>query len=102
MSNNKNLENELSKAKEAERRERNLKNEAYSFIMSERQVNKFLDYINGIDTTRSQETTYREVMVKDLKGLWIDTEHTALKRESLEEKQSRRKKLTTWEPELLE
>ena len=66
-------ESELFKALKAERVERRLKNEAYSFIQSEKLTSKFLDYINGIGTTREQEAFYSSATKRDERGLWLES-----------------------------
>ena len=65
-------ESELFKALKAERIERRLKNEAYSFIQSEKLTSKFLDYVNGLGTTREQEAFYSSATKQDKRGLWIE------------------------------
>ena len=65
-------DSELFKALKAERIERRLKNEAYSFLLSEGLLEKFLEYRTNFHRTKSQETYYRLTMSANIEGAWID------------------------------
>lgn len=88
-------EGELSKALGAERRERQLKNEAYAFLRSEGLTSQFLDFINDIHRTRSQDEAYRQTMMENLRGLWIGSGEKNLKDEQQEQRRKLRKH-TNW------
>lgn len=71
------IEKRLTEEKEAaeteEAIERFLKNEAYSFIISEGLVDKFLTFRRSpMDRTEKQEKVYRLTTDSNLEGLWIE------------------------------
>ena len=63
---------ELREAEEGEEIERFLKNEVYSFLLSEGLTDKFLEYRSMNNRTKHQEALYNLTMGADLSGLWID------------------------------
>ena len=67
---------ELHEALLAEKKERNLKNEAYAFIQSQGLTSMFHNYINQLGTTREQDLFYNYATRGGKRGLWItsDTE----------------------------
>lgn len=62
----------LSQAEGNEKIERFLKNEAYSFLLSEGLIDKFLEYRNTSQQTKQQWTAYVLSVNANLRGLWID------------------------------
>lgn len=62
----------LGEANEGEEIERTLKNEVYSFLLSEGLLEKFLEYRTNFHRTKSQETYYRLTMSANIEGAWID------------------------------
>lgn len=62
----------LSQAEGSEKIERFLKNEAYSFLLSEGLIDKFLEYRNTSQQTKQQWAAYFLSVNANLGGLWID------------------------------
>ena len=62
----------LSQADGNEEIERFLKNEAYSFLLSEGLIDKFLEYRNTSQQTKQQRAEYFLSVNANLGGLWID------------------------------
>lgn len=62
----------LSHAEGREEIERFLKNEAYSFLLSEGLIGKFLEYRNTSQQSKQQGAAYFLAVNANLRGLWID------------------------------
>lgn len=62
----------LEDARTGELLEKHLKNEAYSFLLSEGLLEKFLEFRTTFHRSRHQEALYGLVMKENLGGLWID------------------------------
>lgn len=62
----------LSLAEGREEIERFLKNEAYSFLLAEGLLDKFLEYRDTSQQTKQQATAYYLSINANLGGLWID------------------------------
>lgn len=63
---------QLSEAKDGERVERYLKNEAYAFLLAEGLLDKFLEFRETYHRTRAQDALFNLVAQADMGGLWID------------------------------
>lgn len=62
----------FSELEEAERLERHLKNEAYAFLRSKKQIKEFLEFREYYHRTRREDVVYNAIMKRDWGGLWID------------------------------
>lgn len=62
----------LQKAKEGEKIEKLLKNEAYAFLLAEGLLDKFLEFREHFHRTKAQDALYTLTAEADLGGLWID------------------------------
>lgn len=70
---NKELKEKLSQAEGRESIELFLKNEAYSFLLSEGLIDKFLEYRKNSQTSSKQQAAaYFLTISANLGGLWID------------------------------
>lgn len=63
---------ELQKVRECKQIEKQLKNEAYAYLLAEGLLDKFLDFREHFHRTKPQEALYTLVEEADLGGLWID------------------------------
>ena len=69
---NEKTKEKLSRLESKEDVEKYLKNEAYSFLLAEGSLDKFLDFRETFHRTKAQEALYNLVIEADLGGLWID------------------------------
>ena len=63
---------ELAEKVVSEATEKNLKNEAYAFLLSEGLVDKFLNFREIYQRTKSQEVYLRLVQIADLEECWLE------------------------------
>jgi hypothetical protein len=68
----KETQEKLQEAKEGERIEKHLKNEAYAFLLAEGLLDKFLEFREHFHRTKAQDALYSLVAEADQGGLWID------------------------------